>query len=111
VAGAGGERVITALLSIPRLGVLGYLAALPALLKERRINDKWRAYVGECLRTVTENTAKYFGGTYMTTKWADIVDPNTKDTRNGAKIAADVIERAGLTLVISSEMGWRHESV
>lgn len=83
------------------MGARGYLAALPSLLKERRINDEWRAYVGECLRTVTENTAKYVGGTYMTAKWADIVDPKPKDTRSGAEIAADVIKKAGLTLVAS----------
>lgn len=105
MAGAGGDRVITVLLSVPRLGARGYLAALPALLKDRRINDEWRVYVGECLRTVTENTAKYVGGSYMTTKWADIVDPKPKDTRSGAEIAADVIKKAGLTLVTSAERG------
>ena len=101
MAGAGGDRVITALLSVPRLGALGYLAALPALLKEQIIHEDWRAYVGECLRYTTENTAKYVGGAYMTTKWTDIVDPKPKDTRSGAEIAADVIKKAGLTLVAS----------
>ena len=105
MAGAGGEQLITALLSVPRLGVRGYLAALPALLKQRRIHDDWQKYVGECLRTITENTAKYVGGSYMTTKWTDIVDPKPKDTRSGAEIAADVIKKAGLTLVASAEGG------
>lgn len=111
MAGAGGDRVITALLSVPRLGVRGYLAALPALIKERRINDEWRAYASECLRIITENTAKYVGGTYMTAKWSDIVDTKPKDARSGAEIAADVIKKAGLTLVTSSERGYRNEPV
>lgn len=101
MAGAGGDRVITALLSVPRLGARAYLAALPTILRQQRINEDWRGYVGECLRTITENTAKYVGGTYMTAKWGGIVDPKPKDARSGAEIAADVIKKAGLTLVAS----------
>lgn len=47
---------------------------------------------------LTENTAKYTGGEYVKTRYADIIDRKPQDTRTGTEIAADVIKRAGLVV-------------
>lgn len=58
-------------------------------------------YITENIRLMNENLAKQVGGNYQTAKFEDIIHPKPIDTRTGAEIAADVIERAGLKLVTS----------
>jgi hypothetical protein len=43
-------------------------------------------YVGECLRIITENTAKMGGGSYMTAKLNDILNPKPIETRTSEEI-------------------------
>ena len=56
----------------------------------------YRIYVTDCLRIISENTAKMGGGSYMKAKLADIINPNPVDNRTGEEIAADIIKRAGI---------------
>lgn len=56
----------------------------------------YRIYVTDCLRIISENTAKVVGGSYITAKFADIINPKPVDKRNGEEIAADIIKRAGI---------------
>lgn len=46
-------------------------------------------YVGECLRIITENTAK-MGGSYMTAKLMDILDPKPTETRTSEEIINNI---------------------
>lgn len=59
----------------------------------------YRIYVCECLRMIGENTAKVSGGSYMTAKFEDIINPNPVDNRTGEEIAADIIKRSGIEVV------------
>ena len=59
----------------------------------------YRIYVTDCLRMVTENTAKSYGGTYMTGRYIDGVKQTKMDNRTGTEIAADVIKKAGLVVI------------
>lgn len=59
----------------------------------------YQIYISDALRIIGENTAKYAGGSYMNSRYADIISPKTKDERTGAEIAADVIKRAGLEVI------------
>ena len=59
----------------------------------------YRIYVSDCLRIMTENTAKYAGGTHLTRRYADVIQKKTFDNRSGAEIAADVIQKAGLVVI------------
>lgn len=90
---------------MPRLGVKAYLSALPVIIKHNSIFETWQAYVCECLRTITVNTAKYVGGNYVQAKWTDIVDYKPKDTRTGEEIATEVIKKAGLKLNFEGRRG------
>ena len=59
----------------------------------------YRIYVTDCLRIISENTAKMGGGSYITTKLADIINPKPVDNRTGEEIAADIIKRAGIEVI------------
>lgn len=56
-------------------------------------------YVTDALSVIAENTARYVGGSHMTMRWADAINPHAEEERTGAEIAADVIRRAGLVVI------------
>ena len=56
----------------------------------------YRIYVAECLRIISENTAKMGGGSYITAKFPDIINPKPVYNRTGEEIAADIIKMAGI---------------
>ena len=59
----------------------------------------YRIYVTDCLRIISENTAKMCGGSYITAKLADIINPKPVEDRTGEEIAADIIKRAGIEVI------------
>jgi hypothetical protein len=60
----------------------------------------YRIYVTDCcLRIISENTAKMGGGSYITAKFDDIVNPKPVDDRTGEEIAADIIKLAGIEVI------------
>lgn len=59
----------------------------------------YRIYVTDCLRIISENTAKMCGGSYITAKLSDIINPKPVDNRTGEEIAADIINRAGIEVI------------
>ena len=59
----------------------------------------YRIYVTDCLRIISENTAKICGGSYITAKFADIINPKPVDNRTGDEIAADIIKLAGIEVI------------
>ena len=59
----------------------------------------YRIYVTECLRIISENTAKMGGGSYITAKFPDIINPKPVDNRTGEEIAADIIKMAGIEVI------------
>lgn len=70
-----------------------------ARYKERSLELAYRVYVTDCLRTLTENTAKFAGGSYITARFFDSIPKNKRDDgRTGEEIAVEVIKRAGLVI-------------
>ena len=59
----------------------------------------YRIYIADCLRILSENTAKVGGGSYITAKFADIINPKPVEKRTGEEIAADIIKRAGIEVI------------
>ena len=72
-----------------------------SLFQKEQEDKAVKIYYAECLRIITENTAKMGGGSYITAKLADIIDPKKVDNRTGDEIVSDIIKRAGL--VVKSE--------
>ena len=59
----------------------------------------YRVFVSDCLRIMTENTAKYSGGSYVKHRYADIMKPRRVDNRTAEQIVADVVKLAGLEVI------------
>ena len=70
-----------------------------ARYKSQQRHLAYRIYVSDCLRIISENTAKICGGSYITAKLADIINPKPVDNRTGEEIAADIINRAGIEVI------------
>ena len=70
-----------------------------ARFNQHRRDLAYRIYVTDCLRIISENTAKFGGGSYITAKFADIINPKPADNRTGEEIAADIINRAGIEVI------------
>ena len=70
--------------------------------KEQQKEMAYRIYVTECLRLMTENTAKQSesGGSYINKPFADVIGDNKpKDERTAEEIIADISFRAGLEVI------------
>lgn len=72
---------------------------LPEVLKQSLEREAYKTYLAECLRMVTENTAKSAGGRYMNLSFAEMLHPKPEDARTSDEIVADIIKGAGLTIV------------
>ena len=59
----------------------------------------YRIYVTDCLRMMTENTARFAKGNYIKKRYADFLKNPVQDNRTGEEIAADVIKKAGLVVI------------
>lgn len=59
----------------------------------------YRIYVADCLRIISENTAKMSNGSYVTAKFSDIISHKKVENRTGEEIAADIIKRAGIEVI------------
>ena len=70
-----------------------------SLFQKEQEDKAVKNYYAECLRIITENTAKMGGGSYITAKFADIINPKPVDNRTGEEIAADIIKRAGIEVI------------
>lgn len=59
-----------------------------SLFQKEQEEKAVKIYYAECLRIMTENTAKMGGGSYIEAKLQDILDPKPVDNRT----ANDIIE-------------------
>lgn len=59
----------------------------------------YRIYIADCLRILSENTAKMGGGSYITAKLSDIINPKPVEKRTGEEIAADIIKLARIEVI------------
>lgn len=58
--------------------------------------ESYRNYMAGCARILTENTAKFAGGNYMTMEYDDVIHPKPKDNRTADDIVNELIEKAGI---------------
>ena len=70
-----------------------------SLFRKEQEDKAVKIYYAECLRIITENTAKMGGGSYITAKLSDIINPKPVEKRTGEEIAADIIKRAGIEVI------------
>lgn len=78
----------------------GYAKETCISLFQKEQEDKAvKNYYAECLRIITENTAKISGGSYIAVTLSDILNPKPVDNRTGEELAADIIKRAGIEVI------------
>lgn len=77
------------------MSIRGLLSLLPRLIKRQGEAEAFRAYMTDCLQIMTENTAKFAGGRYMTMRFSDIIDPPKEDTRTPDEIIAKIKKGLG----------------
>lgn len=77
-------------------------------IHEQKRAQAYQAYMGECLRLLLEDVATITTGKYISAKWFDICDNkrDEEDDRTGDEIAADVINRIGLSFGGDSANGF-----
>ena len=56
-----------------------------AFLQSKK-EQSYQYYIAECLRIISENTAKMGGGSYIQAKLSDILDPKPVDNRSANEI-------------------------
>ena len=69
-----------------------------ARLNEKARNDAYRIYVTDALRIVAENTARYAGGNYIKSRYADMIEPKKQDNRTCEEMTADIVARRGMVV-------------
>lgn len=80
------------------MGAKALLSALPILLKKQMQEKAYRIYVTDALKAITENTAKYAGGSYIKARYLNLEDQRPKETRTPDEIIGkmkDKIARIG----------------
>ncbi len=94
----GGESVTLSLLTAPKMSARGLICLLPLLIKQQASESAYRIYTAECLRMITENTAKISGGSYIQERFIDIIEPKKQDSRSCEEITAEIVQRCGLVV-------------
>lgn len=70
-----------------------YIAALPSLLREQLIDDKYRQYVTDTLRFISLNTANFAGGQYPEERYHDLVYDLTHTQKVENRTEAEIIAK------------------
>lgn len=63
-----------------------------ALFKKEQEEKATKTYIAECLRMITENTAKMSagGGSYISVKLTDILNPKPTDNRTSEEVISGI---------------------
>ena len=58
----------------------------------------YRVYITDALKIISENSAKFAGGSMISARFYDIINEQNKhdEKKTGEEIVADIITRAGL---------------
>lgn len=59
----------------------------------------YRMYVSDCLRIITENTAKFAGGSFMKMRYSELIDSKPKPQKSAEEIIEEVTKNAGLEVI------------
>lgn len=87
----GGDEVTSALLDMPRrMSVRGLISVLPMAVKKQREKSVLNIYIADCVRLLTENTAKFGGGSYVNLRYEDIINPKPEETRSPEEVINNV---------------------
>lgn len=83
------------------MGIKAINAALPSLIKTNIEKEAYDFYIAECLRIITENTAKLCkDGKFINVKFFDIVKKHEpRKEKTGEEVLVELTQKYGLKLV------------
>lgn len=63
--------------------------------QRRQEEEQYRIYITDALKTLTENTAKMFGGATMKMRYAELIDPEPQkeETRTAEEVVDSIKEK------------------
>lgn len=64
-----------------------------AFFQKEEKEKAYRLYVTDALKIITENTAKANGGSYLTGRYAELIEPKKEETRTAEEIINDLKEK------------------
>lgn len=64
-----------------------------SLFKQEQEEKATKIYYAECLRIISENTAKMGGGSYIQAKLTDVLDPKPVDNRSANEIIQGIKDK------------------
>ena len=64
-----------------------------ALYEQEKKNEYYREYVAECLRMISENTARKVGGVYMPVKFTDVISPKARPKQEPGQATERIREK------------------
>lgn len=64
-----------------------------SLFKQEQEEKATKIYYAECLRIISENTAKFGGGSYIQAKLVDVLDPKPVDNRTANEIINSIKDK------------------
>lgn len=91
--GCGEERVIFALLSLPRLNAKALLTVLPYQIKKNQEDAFYKEYISEVLRYSGKAVAGLTGGEYMPKSHMELLHPKKEMT--AGEIVEHVLAKIG----------------
>ena len=71
---------------------MAILGVLPSLIRQIEEEMLFRAYVSESLRLTPQNK-------YLTTAYSDLIKPRKRERGDPKQVAAEIIKKAGLTVL------------
>ena len=69
-----------------------------SLFNKQVKEERYRNYIADSLRLISENVAKLVGGSYFKTRYAELCEQAKEPEKSGDEIARDIIRRAKLKL-------------
>ena len=64
-----------------------------AYFKKEQIEKTYQLYITDALKMIAENTAKQSGGSYITTRYADLIAPGVEEKRTANEVIVDLKEK------------------
>ena len=64
-----------------------------SLFKQEQEEKATKIYYAECLRIISENTARFGGGGYIQAKLQDMLDPKPVDNRSANEIIQGIKDK------------------
>lgn len=60
---------------------------------KEQIDKAYRIYVTDALKAISENTAKFAGGSYMKIRYAEVINPKPEETRTADEIITNITDK------------------